>query len=113
VTVHQVPDSRLDGVAAAPADALALIGLATARVDNLAALIRRSAPSAEVTAAAQAVAALREPLESLRLTAGVLDAALRLGGDGGVTGRRSGTRAGRPARRQGRARLRVIPGGAP
>ena len=110
MTVHQLAGRRLAGMLAAPSDAVALVECAIARTDSLAELIRASAPAPEVTAAAQAVAALAEPLASLRLTAGVLDAALRLGG-GSAARRASGARPGGPAARSGRPRLRAIQGG--
>jgi len=109
MTVHQLAGRRLRGMLATPSDAVALVECAIARTDSLAELIRASAPAPEVTEAAQAVAALAEPLASLRLTAGVLDAALRLGGGSAV--RRAGGGPGVHASRPGRPRLRVLPGG--
>jgi hypothetical protein len=64
--------NRLEGMAAAPADALGLVRLAIQRADSLAELIRQAAPAPELTAAAGALAALRGPLASLEVTAGVL-----------------------------------------
>ena len=75
--VYELPvaDNRLAGMAAAPADALALVELAIKRTDHLARLVRKAAPAPEITAAAEAVAALRGPLETLRITGNVLQAA--------------------------------------
>jgi len=74
-----VADWRLDGMAAAPADAMTLLQWAIERTDKLAALIRRAAPAPEITAAAEAVAAISTPLESLEIIVGALITAHRAG----------------------------------
>ena len=73
-----VADNRLAGMIAAPAEALDLIKLAIERTDELARLVREAAPAREINAAAKAVAVLGRALANLKLTADVLDAALRV-----------------------------------
>jgi len=104
-TLHRLPfaDGRLDAMAAAPADALTLVELAIKRTDRLARLVGKAAPAPEITAAAEAVAALSGPLACLKLTVDVLDAALR-------AGERRGMEAAEPASGPRRC-LHPVPGG--
>lgn len=79
--IYQFPacGPRVEALAAAPADALGLLEAAAARLGDLAGLISAAAPGPEVTAAAEAVKALRGPLASLQITAEALVAARRMG----------------------------------
>lgn len=92
--VYQLPvaDRRLEGMADAPADALALVRRALERTGELADLIRRAAPAAEITAAAEALASLHGPLASLETSAEMLTAA-RSRGEAEARSALSGRRA--------------------
>jgi hypothetical protein len=97
-----VADSRLDCLATAPADALALIRRAIEGADSLGALIRQAARAPEIAAAVEDVAGIRRSLASLEITATLLASAYRAGRE---------DEAAAAARRASRARLRPVPAG--
>jgi len=99
-------DSRMMPFAAAPADAMALVACAIERIGTVADLVGQAAPAPEITAAAEAVAALRAPLASLQMTARVL-----------LSARAAGEAEARDAALRSRTRLRAaapaLPEGTP